>query len=286
MPKASSWRCWIDNPSKNEKDQYSLGIEKLLKMFIDWAPLEHEDEDGFVLSHPDFDIQNLLVTPEGKLCGMIDWDGVAAAPRCIGNRCFPGWLTRDWDPAMYAWEAKGDAKENSPDELDHYRNVYADIMTKHGFDARLTRNSLILENLYIAASDPICQHGIVGKVFDEIARLIVPETMEDDGSPQGQDGRPSGMANEVANDDVGAREYEDENGDVHLQDHDNEDHENREDDNNDIKHEGEQQDDDRVWSPVLGTEFYLYEVAMALASNSLDLHRLAMLKEGFLRLFD
>ena len=84
-----------------ESDQSGAGIDKFLGMFIDWAPLNAEDAEDFVLSHPDFDIQNFLVYPEEKLCGIIGWDGAAVVPRCIGNRSLPGWLTRDWDPAIY-----------------------------------------------------------------------------------------------------------------------------------------------------------------------------------------
>jgi hypothetical protein len=35
----------------------------------------------------------------------------------------------------------------------------------------LTRNSLIVENLEIAADDPTCTHEIVGKIFEEIIQL-------------------------------------------------------------------------------------------------------------------
>jgi hypothetical protein len=35
---------------------------------------------GHVLAHPDFDIQNVIVSEEGELRGLIDWDGVAALP--------------------------------------------------------------------------------------------------------------------------------------------------------------------------------------------------------------
>ncbi|KAL4889619.1 hypothetical protein BDV59DRAFT_186201 [Aspergillus ambiguus] len=60
--------------------------------------------EPFVLAHADFDIQNFIVSKESELRGIIDWDGVAAMPRTLGNERYPGWLTRDWDPAMYEYK--------------------------------------------------------------------------------------------------------------------------------------------------------------------------------------
>ena len=155
---------------------YSQGIYKLLRLFIDWAPIPTgADKPGFVLTHPDLDIQNVLVSKEGRLCGLIDWDGVAAVPRCIGNERYPSWLTRDWDPAKYLYgqesSADTDIIEDSPEALAFYRSMYLHFMEIYltaGEDSKLTRNSLIIENLWIAADDPCCTHEIVGKIFDSI----------------------------------------------------------------------------------------------------------------------
>lgn len=40
----------------------------------------HYDQKPFVLSHPDMDIQNFLVSSSGALQAIIDWDGVHSAP--------------------------------------------------------------------------------------------------------------------------------------------------------------------------------------------------------------
>lgn len=60
--------------------------------------------DPFVLVHPDFDIQNFIVSEEGELQGIIDWDGVTAEPRSLGNERYPEWFSRDWDPDMYGYK--------------------------------------------------------------------------------------------------------------------------------------------------------------------------------------
>jgi aminoglycoside phosphotransferase (APT) family kinase protein len=41
----------------------------------------------FVLAHPDFDIQNVLIAGDGsaQLRDLIDWDGVASVPRSAGR---------------------------------------------------------------------------------------------------------------------------------------------------------------------------------------------------------
>lgn len=67
-------------------DQFGQGIYKLLRLFIDWFPsADCAQEPEFVLPHPDLDLQNILISPEGELRGIIDWDGVGAVPRCVGN---------------------------------------------------------------------------------------------------------------------------------------------------------------------------------------------------------
>lgn len=246
---------------KLPSDAFSQGLIKLLRLFIEWIPNEHSaGAQVFVLSHPDLDIQNVIVSEEGELRGLIDWDGITAVPRCIGNERYPSWLTRDWDPVKYSYrevdqdsveprenfepeahveleelvkptqegepggefdgegnttpeiaakpeqdaefaketEPEQEAKpgevmadedqiyENSPEELASYRFMYQelisasaekkatilDINNTHSLKAsvQLTRNALMVENLSIAATDPICMFGIVDKIFDEISK--------------------------------------------------------------------------------------------------------------------
>ncbi|KAI0474369.1 hypothetical protein F4859DRAFT_482890 [Xylaria cf. heliscus] len=129
-------------------------------------------------SHPDFDIQNFIVSEDGDLQGIIDWDGVAAVPRTIGNARYPGWLTRDWDPVMYGYrESMGQGIErdgvweDSPLCLANYRQVYKGVIAKCQRDDNsvdLCRMSLITDNLSIAAEDPRCRSAILRKVTQNI----------------------------------------------------------------------------------------------------------------------
>lgn len=158
-----------------EQNQVPKGLAMLLRQLISWIP-EPSVTDPFVLAHPDFDIQTFIVSEEGEIQGIIDWDGVAAVPRTLGNEGYPGWLTRDWDPAMYGYnesmehgaEPEG-VWEDSPESLAYYRGIYDGIMAKHrmerrgGSEANFCRMSLITENLAIAVDAPQCRNGILRK---------------------------------------------------------------------------------------------------------------------------
>lgn len=159
------------------EDQRVLrGMELLLRQFIDWIP-DTQGPNPFVLSHPDFDIQNFIVSANGDLLGIIDWDGVALVPRSIGNERYPGWLTRDWDASMYGYNPSMDEGEeprgvweDSPATLAEYRRVYHELMAGHRGDGQpnFCRMSLITDNLAIAASDPACRGQILRKLVEEV----------------------------------------------------------------------------------------------------------------------
>lgn len=168
------------------KTYFARGQLILLRMLLGWIPEpELRDEcKPLVLAHPDLDIQNVLVAEDGTLQAIIDWDGVCSVPRAIGNERFPSWLTRDWDPAMYGWSEDMERGieplglwEDSPETLRKYRSIYGGFMqsfvdSKNNLLFGLTRNSIICENLLIAANDPLCTSGILQKVFSEIRNLI------------------------------------------------------------------------------------------------------------------
>lgn len=125
-----------------EQNQVPKGLAMLLRQLISWIP-EPSRMDPFILAHPDFDTQNLIVSEEGELQGLIDWDGVAALPRTLGNERYPRWLTRDWDPATYGYQEpmkKGvepeGVREDSPESLAYYRGIYDGIMAKHCMERR------------------------------------------------------------------------------------------------------------------------------------------------------
>lgn len=68
-------------------NSFSVGQECPLIGFIECITSCCEDSDGsIVLAHPDFDVQNFMVSPEGALLDTIDWDDVSAWPKCLGDR--------------------------------------------------------------------------------------------------------------------------------------------------------------------------------------------------------
>ncbi|KAI0873460.1 hypothetical protein GGS24DRAFT_463498 [Hypoxylon argillaceum] len=160
-----------------ENHLYQKGTKALLRQMINWIP-EPSGTDRFVLTHPDFDIQNFIVSEDGDLRGIIDWDGIAAVPRSIGNLRYPGWLTRDWDPSMYGYDESMDQGikpvgvwEDSPSCLADYRQVYKDTIAEGQRDdssADLCRISLITDNLSIAVDEPHCRGEIVDKFLHEM----------------------------------------------------------------------------------------------------------------------
>ncbi|KAM0417184.1 hypothetical protein ACHAPT_012821 [Fusarium lateritium] len=168
-----------------ESRPFTKGVSMLLKLLISCIP-SPSDTKPFVLAHPDYDIQNFLVSEEGGLQGIIDWDGIAAVPRSVGSERYPGWLTRDWDPAMYGYDESMDngeepkgVWEDSSKTLRHYRKLYRDMISKKRMeseylaeakpDEAITRMSLMTENLAIAAQDPQCRNDIIRKLVEAIA---------------------------------------------------------------------------------------------------------------------
>ncbi|KAH8691003.1 kinase-like domain-containing protein [Phaeosphaeriaceae sp. PMI808] len=160
------------------------GIRKLLQLFLDWIP-DLQAETPFVLTHPDFNFQNILVSPQGRLQSLIDWDGVTAVPHSIGNETLPSFLTRDWDPAMYAWNENMERGiqpiglwEDSTETLQQYRRNYQELFKAHfsstsGNNCSMTKLSLYVQNLVIAAEDTVCRFEIVKKFVEEILPLTL-----------------------------------------------------------------------------------------------------------------
>ncbi|TVY14805.1 Altered inheritance of mitochondria protein 9 [Lachnellula arida] len=240
--------------SRSPADDYGKGLHHLLRHFIDWMPCStHYVEPDFVLSHPDFDIQNVLVTPEGNLRALIDWDGVATVPRCVGNERYPAWLTRDWDPAKYFYnpEQGEDIRENSPEELENYRAMYRGFIGKAIIATRadkwtgdkefnafatITQNSLVIGSLEIAITDPVSMPDILRKVFNQLKCHVPSQPLSD-----------KEEGDEAKSKEESIKKTDDEGGD-------------------------ESSDED---------DFFLYDIAIALAAGELDDCRLAIIKSGF-----
>ncbi|KAI9809392.1 MAG: hypothetical protein M1826_003927 [Phylliscum demangeonii] len=160
-------------------------VHELMRLLISWMPGPATGQAGaeapFVFTHPDFGMQNFLVGRDGGLKAVIDWDGVAAVPRCVGNESYPGWLTRDWEPDYRdpAADPAPDAPtrpENSPDELHRFRTCYLTQMKEAGASGEHTTRSLLWGNVETAVLDPISTMRVMVHVVDKIVAAHVPET--------------------------------------------------------------------------------------------------------------
>ncbi|KAK0707048.1 hypothetical protein B0T26DRAFT_728949 [Lasiosphaeria miniovina] len=179
----------------NPGTDFLRGQKRLLEFFIDCVDEFFADyRQSFVLAHPDFSLQNFLVDKYGNLTGIIDWDGVGAWPKSLGNLSYPGWLTRDWDPGMYGCDPAGqllyhEVPEDSPQTLVHCRYIYQTAIVDAIVENNMQKNyrnqntsaTLITENLYIAATHPMRSGNILKKIVDEIAKVAevpYPYSME------------------------------------------------------------------------------------------------------------
>lgn len=201
---------FLSNLDRSDKafraDAYDRGTDMSLRLFSEWAFANSRNQGGnFVLTHPDLDVQNILVAEDGTLTGLIDWDGVAAVPREVGCAQYPLWLMRDWVPSRYRYDIeKGEAyanagyEESSPAELASYRALYAQLMeveigkmtggsnktttfgTSPKYEAGLTRRSLIMRSLDLSAGDPWVALSTVNYIIDQIEELTATEWEDTD----------------------------------------------------------------------------------------------------------
>ncbi|KAI4167131.1 MAG: hypothetical protein LQ343_007458 [Gyalolechia ehrenbergii] len=185
------------------------GQRMLLRLFIKWFFQAAGDSSGFVLTHPDFNSQNILVGKDGSLKGFVDWDGVVAVPRCIGCEEYPLWLTSDWDPLWWNYNTEDDCvivKEDpvmTPKELDHYRAIYAravetalhqnrsqsPIDRRQGSSLRpaVTKVSSLARSLYISANEPLSLPYSVSMIFTKISDLTAGDGLDDPSGDNGSD---------------------------------------------------------------------------------------------------
>ena len=176
------------------------GLYESLRLFTQWT-LEPVSGDRFpfVLGHPDFDLQNILVKEDGTLCGILDWDGIGAVPHTVGCLKYPLWLTRDWEPSNYNYDAatggrklKTERWENSPAENECYRAVYAQFIEAElshqkmdGRFAKITRLSLLAGVLESADTVPEFLYetiqNLYGKIGEDVGEDVGEEPYELDG---------------------------------------------------------------------------------------------------------
>ena len=196
----ASWFLFmLDHRGSRKRDgAYDRGIHEVLRLFTKWTLEKAENINnkgpGFVLAHPDFAFQNFLVEEDGTLCGIIDWDGVAAVPLSVGCLKYPDWLISDWSP-WYDYHPENTGQQrNSPEKLATYRVMYAQFVevfssiacgsAKAGkLKADTTRMSLIAGSIDYAANDLKLTSKAVDLIFEKLEAL----NTEDDASDASDD---------------------------------------------------------------------------------------------------
>ena len=232
--------------SRKTDGAYSRGIDQALRLFVEWT-LEKADNTNkkgpqFVLTHPDFAFQNFLVDDDGTLCGIIDWDGVAAVPLSVGCLKYPDWLIKDWNPWYQYGSNDPDRPENSPKELACYRIMYAQFVEAYlsiacgsGKASRAladtTRMSLVAGSLDLAANDLKVTGNMIDTIFEKVETIIA----END---------------DVSDSDLGSSDEthpDDAEEDAEEDDEEDEDEEDEEDEEED---EDEKDEEDEVTEPT------------------------------------
>ncbi|KAI9713756.1 MAG: hypothetical protein M1828_001350 [Chrysothrix sp. TS-e1954] len=178
---------WDDHKDHVEWTHAQLAI---LRLAVDSIPEVLIDQGYFVLSPPDFNYQNVLIDEEGTVTGIIDWDGVYTHAIIGGYARYPSWITRDWDPHMYAYgkqdsedgsDSDSCMEEDSPEDLARYRSIYLTAfesleLPSSAWTSKLTSQSHMFEAIEIAIGDCICQDGIVPKLLSFAFHSEVPFT--------------------------------------------------------------------------------------------------------------
>ena len=193
----SSFLFMLDRRGNRGRDgPYQRGVREVYRLFVQWTlektNFANESTRKFVLAHPDFAVQNILVEDDGTLCGIIDWDGVAAVPLSIGSLKYPDWLTNDWRPNYSYLPGVAGQRENSPEELATYRVMYAQFMemcstitlgsSQAGkLNADITRMSLIASTLDLGAHDLKLTNDTIDIIFESLEALTA-EFGDADGS--------------------------------------------------------------------------------------------------------
>ncbi|KAI0403042.1 kinase-like domain-containing protein [Xylaria palmicola] len=149
---------------RRKEDVWHDAETKVLEVMLDCLPAP-DSPPSFVLEHPDFASQNVLVDEEGTVTGLIDWDNAQTVPRFVGYASYPSWITRDWDPLMYGWPMMPES-EDSPETLERYRAHYHTELgkaLKWQGDWKYTGKGHIFEAIWIAALNSMCRLRICQK---------------------------------------------------------------------------------------------------------------------------
>lgn len=153
---------------------YGLGLRKIRDILLAHPIInnskspdaEASEGETFVLKIG-LELGDILVDDDGHVTGILDWDNMVTAPRCIGYASYPDFLCYDWQDSI--------TKSESPhmgDQLPHYRQIYAKAMEETGCpDARFTAKS----HKYLAIEDSMSLlmkfNLLVELIFHEISEL-------------------------------------------------------------------------------------------------------------------
>ncbi|KAI4866305.1 hypothetical protein F4820DRAFT_417173 [Hypoxylon rubiginosum] len=205
-----------------------VGVDRLLRLLIDLIREpsglgrrggKDKKKKGFVLTHPNLSMRDIIVSEDGTLKGIVGWDGVRAAPKSVGNEALPRWLVRDfnpfvwhWRPPAEFWRRKNGAGEEAPEgfnrfedapwvlrELrDEYANIMRDLKREKGLhtdaeeEVDVTKQSLVALSLDAAARDPRCKSAVLRRILDKCSRASeefdfgsIVESLEDGGQLDG-----------------------------------------------------------------------------------------------------
>lgn len=101
------------------------GLHRLYDLIVSELPLfDLEEQETFVIGHPNFGAQNILVDREGNVTGIVDWDHVETRPQYLGWNTPPVWLFPDFTsprPDRYGRSER----IMTPFELIRYQEDYA-----------------------------------------------------------------------------------------------------------------------------------------------------------------
>ncbi|KAF2450324.1 hypothetical protein P171DRAFT_468684 [Karstenula rhodostoma CBS 690.94] len=122
------WQEKLERVYYAAHNPYSQGLRFVLELIVNSPPFvcskasPHDEEESFTLYHPDLALQNILVADDGKILGILDWEGAFFAPRCVGHICLPAWLQEGWLPVA------SDIPAGEIRNLSKYREIYTNAM--------------------------------------------------------------------------------------------------------------------------------------------------------------
>ncbi|KAF2751075.1 hypothetical protein M011DRAFT_473593 [Sporormia fimetaria CBS 119925] len=151
------------------KSTLPRGVEKISNIIMDTpaftSPKEHpeDEQETFVLRHPDLVLQNIMVSPTGEVVGFIDWEGCTTVPRSVGYSTLPLFLQLDWIdygfrcPPIQRWE------------IDGYRKIFVHAMREIGGpDTQYTAQSHIYQSFHAWLYDSRDVEALMRKVIHQL----------------------------------------------------------------------------------------------------------------------